>query len=505
MNQHFQYTRMAKIACLCVLTTLTPGCTWDKTNKITAAMYDQESIPVIILGGGIAGLTSALYCAQANISCLVIEGPKPGGALSQSHSVRNWPGVIDAPGADIVGALKQQVTKAGVTIIQEKVTAVDVSHHPFTVTSCKTTESNQQTTRNANACIVAMGTEPNFLNIPGERGADGYWGKGITNCAVCEGSLCKGKKVAVVGGGDAAMVEAGYLADIAAHVTIFVRGNKLRAKDERTKQRTLSKPNVSIVYSTHLTKAQGNKDHLTHLVIKNTTTNTESIEPFDALFLAIGSRPNTALFKEQLELDPQGFIVLKDHQETSISGIFAAGDVCDHFFVQAITAAGQGCMAALQAKKFLESIGFIQASAPTLTHDQPVKQESVVQQKAENTPQKNETIFELTSNQDFDNIVMKSKLPVVMDLFSTWCIPCQNMMPIVHALAEEYAGKVTFVKINVSKKTINLDNCLKQLGSSQITSVPTFLFVNKGKEIKRFVGSMDTSEFKKHIKHYYIA
>lgn len=496
MKSKISLTPIARIISLCVLTTLTPAC----TSKTAQRTYDKKSTPVIILGGGIAGLTSALYCAQANIPCLVIEGPKPGGALSQSHSVRNWPGVVDAPGVDIVGALKNQVTQAGVTIVQEKVTSVDLSKHPFTITSCKTAESNQETTRSANACIIAMGTEPNFLNIPGERGDNGYWGKGITNCAVCEGSLCKGKKVAVVGGGDAAMVEAGYLADIAEHVTIFVRGKTLRAKDEKTKQRTLTKPNVSIVYETHLTKAIGDGQRLTHLGLKNSSTGKETTESFDALFLAIGSRPNTTLFKQQLECDSQGFITLKDHQETSIQGVFAAGDVCDHFFVQAITAAGQGCMAALQAKKYLEGIGF--ASVPTPATHKQIEQAETAQPKNENPTTANDHVGEVSSNQDFENIVMKAKLPVVVDLFSTWCIPCQNMMPVVHKLAEDFAGKVTFVKINVSKKTLDLNACLKMVGGNDITSVPTFLFVSQGKETKRVVGSMNESKFKEHIKQH---
>ncbi|MFA6527702.1 MAG: FAD-dependent oxidoreductase, partial [Candidatus Babeliales bacterium] len=263
MNRSLSINRSVKLIYLCLLVILTPACTSHKTSHSKADItYDSKALPVIILGGGIAGLTSALYCSQANIPCLVIEGPKPGGALSQSHSVRNWPGVIDLPGADIVGALKKQVTAAGITIVQEKVTSVDLSHRPFTVTTSATAQSDRYETRTANACVIAMGTEPNFLNIPGERGADGYWGRGITNCAVCEGSLCKGKKVAIVGGGDAAMVEAGYLADIAAHVTIFVRGKHLRAKDEKTKDRTLGKPNVSIMYETQVTRAEGDKDHL---------------------------------------------------------------------------------------------------------------------------------------------------------------------------------------------------------------------------------------------------
>ena len=497
-----QFTnRAVTFASLCLLVTFAPACSTHKITQSTPIIYDTKAHPVIILGGGIGGLTAALYCSQANIPCLVIEGQKPGGALSQSHSVRNWPGVIDAPGADIVSALKKQVANAGVTIVQEKVTSVDLTHRPFTITTSATAQSDQVVTRATNSCIIAMGTEPNFLNIPGEREADGYWGRGITNCAVCEGSLCKGKKVAVVGGGDAAMVEAGYLADIADHVTIFVRGKKLRAKDEKTKQLTLGKPNVAIVYATQVTAAKGNGKHLTHLVIKNTATGTETTEVFDALFLAIGSRPNTALFKEQLELDTQGFIVLKDHQEASIPGVFAAGDVCDHFFVQAITAAGQGCMAALQSKKYLEGIGFATSMVSQLkSTEQSEPKKPITKQEKSTSP--NDDVIEITSNQDFEKIVLAAKVPVVIDLFSTWCIPCQNMMPIVHALAKEFAGKVAFVKINVSKRTIDLNACLTQIKGVGITSVPTFLFVTKGKEVKRVVGAIDMSEFRQSIKRY---
>src|SRR5579862_2605443 len=191
-------------------------------NKIDSVALmqkvDAETIPVAIIGGGIAGLTAAVYAANANLPCTVFEGPKPGGALAQSHSVRNWPGIIDAPGAEIVGNIRKQAVETGVTIKQETVVSVDFTTRPFTIKTKNLLKTGKPKIYQALTCIIAMGSEPNYLGIPGETGPKGYWGRGVGNCAVCEGSLYKGKNVAIVGGGDASIVEAGYLSDIAKHV-----------------------------------------------------------------------------------------------------------------------------------------------------------------------------------------------------------------------------------------------------------------------------------------------
>lgn len=458
-------------------------------------------VPIVVLGGGVAGLTASLYLAQANIPCTLIEGPKPGGALAQSHSVRNWPGEVDAPGADIVQKIKKQAQENGVTVVQESVVSVDFSSWPYLIKSQQDGVSDIKQYR-ALSCVVAMGTEPNYLGIPGETGPDGYWGRSVSNCAVCEGSLFKDQSVIVVGGGDAAIVEAGYLADIARDVTIVVRKNHFRAKDLKARDRVLAKPNVKVFFESRIIKIQGDGTRVTSVVIERVDTGEYKNHPVDGVFLAIGSRPNTALFKDQLACDERGFLILQEHQATSKSGVFAAGDVCDDVFVQAITSAGQGCMAALQAKKFLEEVGFDAASGGALQPPAatPAK---ISKQNKEDVPQvKLEpeiAVIELSSMTDIKENVLGSKLPVVIDFYSTWCIPCQQMAPIFEELAKNLEGRVVFAKMNLGNKSLDLPAICNLIGGQMISSVPAFVFVRDGKEIGRKIGKTGRQDFEKLI------
>ena len=331
-----------------------PGCL--SSEKIGSILhikninFDDQPIPVIVLGGGVAGLTAALYMAQANIPCIVIEGSKPGGALAQSHSVRNWPGKADASGAQIVSEIKDQVIANNVSLLAEEVVAADFSSWPYSIKTQKLFDG-QVIERKVLSCIIAMGAEPNFLGIPGESGDNGYWGRGVSNCAVCEGSLYKDKTVVVVGGGDAAIVEAGYLANIAKEVHLLIRKDIFRTKDIKARDRALHKANVKVHFNTQAKEILGDGNKITEVVVENNKTHERKVLDVDGFFLAIGSQPKTSVFRNQLELDQRGFIVLKKHQTASKPGVFAAGDVSDPLFVQAITSAGQGCMAPLQANK----------------------------------------------------------------------------------------------------------------------------------------------------------
>lgn len=483
-----------------------PGCFVTGAKKVESMdvkgiIFDDQTVPVIILGGGVAGLTSAVYFSQARVPCLMIEGPKPGGALTQSHSVRNWPGVLVAPGMDIVQSIKKQAEAGSARIVSEKVVGVDFSQWPRIVHTQSVEDPAVKKTYKACAVVVAMGTEPNFLKVPGESGPDGYWGRGIGNCAVCEGSLYKGKKIAIVGGGDAAITEADYLSDIASDLTIFVRKDAFRAKDVEAKDKVLAKPNVHVVFNTHVTQIHGDGKKLTHVSLKNDQTNQTSTFPIDGLFLGIGSNPNTSLFKGQLALTSRGFIALSHKQETSIRGIFAAGDVSDDEFVQAITASSDGCKATLQAIKFLKSIGFQtpkEVPAHTIA-EQEKGQTKQVEVNNQEPVHKASAVIEVASSRDFERYVLKATSPVVFDLFATWCIPCKNMAPIFDKLAEEFKGKISFVKMNVANKALNVEALINQLGSKAVQSVPTFLLIKDGKEKERVSGVMSYELFKKKI------
>ena len=340
------------VVCLTLLTSCTK--TTIDENSTPQPIKSQDIVPVVILGGGIAGLTASIYLQQSNIPALVIEGPKPGGALGQSHEVNNWPGEYHVSGASIVEKIKKHALSSGATIMDGIVQNVMFTSLPYQITIALADGTIK--TIATHTCIIAMGTEPNFLHIPGEQGEDGFWGRGVSNCAVCDGAFYKNKKVVVVGGGDSAVEQAHYLSNIASSVTMLIRKDIFAAKDKKALDLLLKKENVSVRFNTAPHQIEGDAYGVTAIHTTNTKTNKQETIAVDGVFLAIGSRPNTTLFKDQLELTPQGFIALKNHQETSRPGIFAAGDIADNHFVQAITAAGDGCRAALQAKRFLDTL-----------------------------------------------------------------------------------------------------------------------------------------------------
>ncbi len=460
-----------------------PGCLHSTDSKQRSQpQFDANTVPVVILGGGIAGLTAAIYLTQANIPTIVIEGPKPGGALSQSHGVRNWPGEYDVPGTEIVSKIKNHAIICGAQILQARVLSVDIKNYPFTFEIEHFVEG-KKTTINAASCLVAMGTEPNFLNIPGERGDNGYWGRGVSNCAICDGFFFKDKKVIVVGGGDSAVEEASYLADIAKEVFILVRKDSFRAKDIKARDNLTNKKNVTVLFNTSVKEIKGDGAKITDVILINNKNNTPSNLRIDGVFLAIGSQPNTSLFKNQLNLDSQGFIRLNEHQATSVDGVFAAGDIADHQFVQAITAAGDGCRAALQIKRYIETIKY--------QINKTIDNESL-KTNSENTKE----VIEINSEQSFKDLVITSNKLVIIDMFAPMCLPCKRMLPIIEKLAKEFVNEISFVKINVANKEIDIDRLATMIHGKSVYSVPTIIFVKNGKEIKRIEGSCDYETLK---------
>ncbi len=426
----------------------------------TLPMKAVDTEPVVILGGGVGSLTSALYLGRAGVSPLVIEGPTPGGLLTQSHAVQNWPGVMEIDGMQLVEKMREQAEANGARFASEEVIAVDFSKKPFIITTRKLDGSNQTRQISAETCIIAMGTKPNFLKIPGEQN---YWGRGVTNCAICDGSLYKGKVVGVVGGGDAAVLEALYLANIAKEVHVFVRKDHLRAGEERRVQTLKEKPNVKFHYNTKVQEVKGDENGVTGVVLESGS----KTKPFalDGLFLAIGSTPNSAIFKNNLKLDSQGYILLEKDQETSIRGVFAIGDIVDPVYKQAVSAAGDGAKAALQAQQYISD-----------RTNLLVKNESLVK------VQPSQKVIEIGSIEQFQQEISLNTLPIVVDFYATWCGPCKKISPTLDASASQLAGKVKFIKVNVDKFA---DLSTKY----NIRAMPTVLFLDpSGKELERKVG-----------------
>lgn len=327
-----------------------------RNQKIT---WDKETLPVVIVGGGVAGLMAAVYLTQAAIPTVVLEGQKPGGALAQSHSVRNWPGICDAPGAQLVESLKEQAIKGGAQVLAAMATAFNFDQVPFTIEVESLVNGSHHQTLKTLSCIIAMGREPNYLGVLGERGDHGYWGRGVSDCAVCDGRLYKNLDVVVIGGGDAAVQETEYLAGIAKKVTLLVRKDAFRAKDIKARDAVLAKPNVKVLFNVDVKEIQGDGVQVTDVVIHNNKTKINSVLPTAGVFLAIGARPNTALLKGKIELDEHGYVVLKEGRETSVPGVYAAGDIAESGFAQAVSAFDAGARAANQVKKRLDALGYV--------------------------------------------------------------------------------------------------------------------------------------------------
>lgn len=298
---------------------------------------------LIIIGSGPAGLTAALYAARANLRPLVFAGTVYGGQLMLTSEVENYPGFPHGvQGPELIQLFIDQAKRFGAAIEFEDVTKVDFSQKPFKVWVNEKEYS-------ADAVIIATGASSMWLNLPSEQK---FIGKGISSCATCDGFFFKDKEVIVVGGGDTAMEESLYLTKFATKVTIVHRRDEFRAS-KIMQERVLSNPKISVIYNTAVEEFLGDVK-LTTVKLKNIQTNQISEMNIDGAFIAIGHKPNTEVFKDQIELDVKGYIVPKDEARTSVEGVFVGGDVRDYRYRQAVTAAGMGCMAAMDVEKYLE-------------------------------------------------------------------------------------------------------------------------------------------------------
>lgn len=302
---------------------------------------------VTILGTGPAGLTAAIYSARANLKPLVIEGDQPGGQLTITSEVENYPGFAEpVMGPELMSGFRKQAERFGTRFFQGTVKSVDFSKRPFTLQFSDGREVKTQT------LIIATGASAKWIGIPSEKL---FVGKGVSSCATCDGFFFRNLEIAVVGGGDTAMEEATFLTRFASKVTVIHRRDSLRAS-KIMQEKAFANPKIKFIWDTAVEEVLGDKE-VTGLKLKNLKTGQMSELAVKGLFVAIGHEPNTAPFRGKISCDETGYLKTEPGStRTSVPGVFAAGDVADHVYRQAVTAAGTGCMAALDAERFLEGI-----------------------------------------------------------------------------------------------------------------------------------------------------
>jgi len=316
-------------------------------------MSGEVHTKVLIIGSGPAGYAAAIYAARANLAPTLVSGMEPGGQLMITTDVENYPGFADViQGPWLMEQMRLQATHVGTTLVQDFITKVDFSNAPF---ACWTEGGTQY---QAESVIVATGAQAKWLGLESETKFRGF---GVSGCATCDGFFFRGKEVAVVGGGNTAVEEALYLTNHASKVILIHRRGTLRA-EKILQDRLFANPKVQVIWDHAVEEVIGSEMPLsvTHLRLKNQLSGEIQVLPVDGLFVAIGHAPNTAIFKGQLEMDEEGYLLKHPAtSETTIPGIFVAGDVADKVYRQAVTAAGMGCMAALDVARFLQEKGIM--------------------------------------------------------------------------------------------------------------------------------------------------
>ncbi|WP_026794467.1 MULTISPECIES: thioredoxin-disulfide reductase [Planktothrix] len=400
---------------------------------------------LVVIGSGPAGYTAAIYAGRANLKPVVFEGYQiggiPGGQLMTTTEVENFPGFPEGiTGPELMDRIKAQAQRWGAELFTEDVISVDLSQRPFTVKS----EDREIKTH---TIVIATGATAKRLNLPQE---ETFWNAGISACAICDGAspIFKGVELAVIGGGDTAAEEAVYLTKYATHVHLLVRRDELRAS-KTMQQRVITHPKITVHWHTEALDVYGN-GKLGGIKIKNNQTGEQQDLPVQGLFYAIGHTPNTQVFQGQLELDEVGYIVTKHGTpETSVEGVYAVGDVQDHEFRQAITAAGSGCMGAMLAERWLSLNGLGEEFQQTETPEVETPKSTPPQ----NTTSEN---FDIQNTRHTGGYALRklyhdSDRLIMVKYSSPTCGPCHALKPILDKVVAEFEGKIHYIEIDIEE------------------------------------------------------
>ncbi|MEX0940715.1 MAG: FAD-dependent oxidoreductase [Candidatus Babeliales bacterium] len=444
-----------------------------KLKSIDVNMHHAKSaknvMPVAIIGSGPAALSAAVYSARARIDTLVIQGNTPGGALMGTSYIENWPSRTKILGKQVIDELTEQAKAFGATFLHDTVSRLNLTEWPYKIY----TEGGHEIT--ALSVVIATGSTPLTLGVPGEQE---YWGKGVTTCAICDAPFHKDNDVVVIGGGDSAIEEAMQLAPYAKQVTILVRKDHMRAAasmQERLKEYS----NVCVRYNVELKKIIGENDHVSGIQIFDNKNNHNLDLPVQGVFLAIGHEPNTELFKEALRADELGYLsIVGRTQQTSMPGVFAAGDVQDNRYKQAGVAAGDGIKAALDAVAFLQDHGYSTQMAKIITA-QLFDVKAISNERLQ--------ISMLKSNDEFQQAITKNQGPVVLDFYADYCPSCMRMLPDLEVVAHNFADQVTFYKVD-------MDSAQELATQLHVKSIPTLLVFEDGQLIGRYNEAMNKKQ-----------
>ncbi|MBT3456415.1 thioredoxin-disulfide reductase [bacterium] len=428
--------------------------------------YDAENlVPIAIIGSGPAGLTASIYGGRAQVKSLVVNGNKPGGQLTETTWVENWPGKSKIKGPDIIRDLRKQAEGFGVDFFTDTITEVDFSTWPFVL-------KTEDRTLHALSVIITTGSTPYKLGVPGEKE---YWGRGITTCAICDAPYYRRKEVVVVGGGDSAVEEALQLSTYADKITILVRRDTMRASAHM--QNKLSAYNkINVLYNTEIQKINGDGNQITSVTVLDNKTNQLTDFTTHGIFLAIGHKPNSKIFSKYINTDSNGFIEIQGSgQSTNIPGVFAAGDVADNRYRQAGVAAGNGIRAALDALSFLENCGFTEHVAQELEANY-FEDSDVIE----------EEISSVGSIEELDREIKNSPVPIILEFTSDGCPCCVHMLHIIRRVANFMKDKVKFLTANISSE--GAKEIAYKVGAK---TVPTLCaFDTKGKVVKMISSSL---------------
>lgn len=455
---------------------------------------------LVIIGSGPAGYTAAIYAARANLKPFMFEGFQagglPGGQLMTTTEVENFPGFPEGiTGPELMDRMKAQAERWGAELVTEDVEFVDLSQRPFVV------RSRQREVR-AHSIIIATGATAKRLNLPGETA---YWNRGISACAICDGAtpLFRNQDLVVIGGGDTAAEESLYLTKYGSHVHMMVRTDKMRAS-KAMQDRVLNNPKITVHWQTDVLDVFGQEGGtMTGVKLRHSQTGEELELAAKGLFYAIGHTPNTSLFQGQIKLDETGYIATQHGSvETNVEGVFAAGDVQDHEYRQAITAAGTGCAAALLAERWLSAKGLIQeyrASAPEAVGESVAEStatptaETAAPAAAPATPED----VDVTATRHVGGLALRklyhaSDRLLVVKYVSPNCGPCHTLKPILNKVIDEYDGKVHFIEID-----IDVDTEIAQ--AAEIVGTPTVQFFKNKNKVGEMQGVKQKSQYRELI------